>query len=105
MISVRNEIYAILSSVDETTIITEADIKMVQNQEVIMLRGNVLPLYRLGKLLEVPDEAANDDMYVVVVRRADKQIGLVVDSLIGQQEIVLSHWGNYWLEFLELQEL
>lgn len=95
MISVRNEIYAIpLSSVDETTIITEADIKMVQNQEVIMLRGNVLPLYRLGKLLEVPDEAANDDMYVVVVRRADKQIGLVVDSLIGQQEIVIKSLGK-----------
>lgn len=95
MISVRDEIYAIpLSSVDETTIITEADIKMIQNQEVIMLRGNVLPLYRLAVLLEVPTEATSDDMYVVVVRRADKQIGLVVESLIGQQEIVIKSLGK-----------
>ncbi|MGI5880161.1 MAG: chemotaxis protein CheW [Syntrophomonadaceae bacterium] len=95
MISVRDEIYAVpLGSVDETTKITEADIKMIQNQEVIMLRGNVLPLYRLAGLLEVPAEATGDDMYVVVVRRADKQIGLVVDSLIGQQEIVIKSLGK-----------
>ncbi len=95
MVSVQDEIYAIpLSSVDETTMITTSDIKMVQNQEVIMLRGSVLPLYRLSNLLSVSDQSEADDMYVVVVRKADRQIGLVVDSLIGQQEIVIKSLGR-----------
>jgi two-component system chemotaxis sensor kinase CheA len=96
MVSIGNEIYAIpLSSVDETTMITKTDIKMVQNQEVIVLRGTVLPLFRLANLLEVTDHAnCEDEMYVVVVRRGDKQIGLVVDTLIGQQEIVIKSLGK-----------
>lgn len=95
MVSVQDEIYAIpLSSVDETTMITTSDIKMVQNQEVIMLRGSVLPLYRLNNLLSVSEQSEADDMYVVVVRKADRQIGLVVDSLIGQQEIVIKSLGR-----------
>lgn len=96
MISIKNEIYAIpLSSVDETTMIRSGDIKMVQNQEVIMLRGSVLPLLRLTNLLEIPGETnEDDDMYVVVVRKAEKQVGLVVDTLIGQQEIVIKSLGK-----------
>jgi two-component system chemotaxis sensor kinase CheA len=97
MISVCDEIYAIpLGSVDETTMIKSEDIKMVQNQEVIVLRGNVLPLFRLASLLEIPGEAAanKDEMYVVIVRKAERQIGLVVDTLIGQQEIVIKSLGK-----------
>ncbi|MDD3267763.1 MAG: chemotaxis protein CheA [Syntrophomonadaceae bacterium] len=96
MISVRDEIYAIpLGSVDETTMIKNHDIKMVQNQEVIVLRGNVLPLFRLSSLLEIPGEIEREDeMYVVVVRKAERQIGLVVDTLIGQQEIVIKALGK-----------
>lgn len=95
MVSVRGEIYAVpLSSVDETTMIRSTDIKMVQNQEVIMLRGNVLPLYRLGQLLDVPGEDNDEEMYVVVVRKAERQIGLVVQTLIGQQEIVIKSLGK-----------
>lgn len=95
MVSVRDEIYAIpLSSVDETTMITAKDIKMVQNQEVIMLRGSVLPLYRLAHLLDTTGLADSEEMYVVVVRKAERQIGLVVDSLIGQQEIVIKSLGK-----------
>lgn len=96
MISVRDEIYAVpLSSVDETTLINKNDIKMVQNQEVIMLRGTVLPLFRLESLLDIPGGVSEEqDMYVVVVRKAEKQIGLVVDTLIGQQEIVIKSLGK-----------
>ena len=95
MVSVRDEIYAVpLSSVDETTMITAGDIKMVQSQEVIMLRGSVLPLYRLAHLLDTKGSAAAEEMYVVVVRKAERQIGLVVDSLIGQQEIVIKSLGR-----------
>lgn len=59
-----------------------------------MLRGSVLPLYRLSDLLSVPGLSEADDMYVVVVRKAERQIGLVVDGLIGQQEIVIKSLGR-----------
>lgn len=96
MVAVQGEVYAIpLSSVDETTMITKDDIKMVQNQEVMMMRGNVLPIYRLNVLLETPEKPEEDsDMYVVVVQKAGRQIGLIVDTLIGQQEIVIKSLGK-----------
>lgn len=99
MIAVQNEVYAIpLSAVDETTMISSQEIKMMQKQEVIQLRGTVLPLYRLTGLLGLPDpEQENESMYVVVVRKGDRQIGLVVDTLIGQQEIVIKSLGRLFL--------
>ncbi|HWP98605.1 MAG TPA: chemotaxis protein CheA [Syntrophomonadaceae bacterium] len=100
IISVQDEIYAIpLSSVDETTMISSQDIKLIQNQEVIMLRGTVLPLYRLASQLDIPaaQESDIDDIYVVIVRKGERQIGLVVDTLIGQQEIVIKSLGRLFL--------
>ncbi len=100
MISVQNEIYAIpLSNVDETTMIDSNEIKMMQKQEVIQLRGTVLPLYRLDTLLNCPEKQTDQDenMYVVVVRKGERQIGLVVDTLIGQQEIVIKSLGRLFL--------
>lgn len=97
MISVGHEIYAIpLSSVDETTIIHVNHIKKIQSQEVIMLRGTVLPLYRLAGLVGIYDhyEPEGDTMHVVVVRKGARQIGLAVDTLIGQQEIVIKSLGK-----------
>ena len=96
MVAVKDEIYAIpLSSVDETTIVANDDIKMIQNQEVITLRRSVLPLYRLARLIDLPgDLDENAEKYVVVVRKGDRQIGLVVDTLIGQQEIVIKSLGR-----------
>lgn len=96
MVAVRDEIYAVpLSSVDETTMITQNEIKMIQKQEVITLRGNVLPLFRLGELISVPGTSSEDeDMYVVIVRKGEKQIGIMVDTLIGQQEIVIKSLGK-----------
>ncbi len=95
-VSVGPEIYAIpLSNVDETTMISEADIKMVQKQPVIVIRGKVVPLYLLRRLLDVPGEQdSGETAYVVVARHGDRQIGLVVDTLIGQQEIVIKSLGR-----------
>lgn len=95
MVEVKDEIYAIpLSSVDETTMITPNEIKMIQNQEVIVLRGNVLPLFRLAELIDLPEDDRKEEMYVVIVRKGDRQIGLIVDTLIGQQEIVIKSLGK-----------
>jgi len=96
MVAVNEEIYAIpLSSVNETTLINKSDIKVIQNQEVITLRGDILPLFRLHEILAVPEEdTEKQEMYVVVVRKGERQIGLVVDALIGQQEIVIKSLGK-----------
>lgn len=96
LVSVGDESYAIpLTSVDETTMIERNEVKVVQSQEVVLLRGNVLPLARARTLLEVPGEEPDDGlMYIVVVRKGSKQMGLVVDSLIGQQEIVIKSLGK-----------
>lgn len=96
LVEVGTETYAIpLSSVDETTNIAPTDIKKIENQEAVLLRGNVLPLVRLREILEVPDaETDAHDLDVVVVRRGEKQIGLVVDTLLGQQEVVIKSVGR-----------
>lgn len=94
---VGEEIYAIpLANIDETLSITPQDIKLVRNQEVILLRGSVLPLVKLHELLDVPVEVSkNGEEYAVVVARVgERRAGLVVDSLIGQQEIVIKSLGK-----------
>ncbi|MGB9792889.1 MAG: chemotaxis protein CheA, partial [Thermacetogeniaceae bacterium] len=96
LVSVGKEQYAIpLSSIDETTFILPEDIKTVKNQEVMLLRGTVLPLLRLEKLLDVPtDGRNNEELFVVVVRKGERRFGLVVDQLVGQQEIVIKSLGQ-----------
>ncbi|MGE5422434.1 MAG: chemotaxis protein CheW [Ignavibacteriales bacterium] len=96
LVGVGDESYAIpLTSVDETTMIEQHEIKVIQSQEVVLLRGTVLPLARARTLLSVPgDEPADGLLYIVVVRKGTKQMGLVVDSLIGQQEIVIKSLGK-----------
>ncbi len=90
------EVYAIpLANIDETTSLEEQDIKNVQSQQVILLRGSVLPLVDLKKALSVPGSTKENELYVVVVRKGEQQIGLVVDELIGQQEIVINSLGRH----------
>mgnify|MGYP000884156199 CR=1 FL=1 len=96
LVKLGNETFAIpLSSVDETTMISKSDLKTVQSQEVILLRGKVLPLVKARNLLEFTGNGNHDDtMYVVIVHKGEKQLGIVVDSLIGQQEIVIKSLGK-----------
>ncbi|MBD8031772.1 MULTISPECIES: chemotaxis protein CheA [Solibacillus] len=98
LVEIEKEIYAIpLSSIIETSIIRTSDILNAHNQKVIDFRGKVVPLVFLEEIFEVPREEKNDDGFhsVVIVRKGDKLAGLVVDSFIGQQEIVLKSLGNY----------
>ena len=97
MVEIRSEKYAIpLASIQtiENTPIT--DIKFVESKEVINLRGTVIPIVRLDKILEVePEKEDGEDLTVVIVRKGDAMTGLVVDNLIGQQEIVIKSLGKY----------
>ena len=84
--------------------ITADQINIVQHQEVTLLRGDVLPIIRLGKVLNVPaakaekkDEEARDDeeeLSIVVCSSGEKRVGFMVDELLGQQEIVIKSLGN-----------
>ena len=98
LIQVQAETYAIpLGSIDSTINIVPADIRTIQQQEVILLRGQIIPLVRLGRRLGI--EQSNDfgeeqELYVVIVQSGDNKIGLLVDSLVGQQEIVIKSLGT-----------
>jgi two-component system chemotaxis sensor kinase CheA len=97
LVKVQEEIYAIpLGSIDSTINITPDDIKTVQNKEVILLRGQIIPIIRLNNLLNVPQtqEKENEDIFIVVVHLGDRKAGIVVDNLIGQQEIVIKTLGK-----------
>jgi len=88
LVEVGPETYAIPSSYIERTLSVEPyQIKRIQQHEVITLE-EVIPLVSLGELLEVP-EARKDSRYVVVVRRNHHKVGLKVDALLGQEEIVI----------------
>lgn len=97
MVTVGGEKYAIsLGSIQTIEDISPADIKLVQTEEVIHLRGSVIPLIRLSEILDAPSTKSSDeDLVVVIVKKGDKLAGLVVDELIGQQEIVIKSMGKY----------
>jgi len=98
LVEIETEIYAVpLSSIIETSIIKRSDILNAHKQKVIDFRGKIVPLIFLDEIFEVPRQQEIDDEFlsVVIVRKGDKLAGLVVDSFIGQQEIVLKSLGNY----------
>ena len=95
LVKVQEEMYAIpLGSIDSTINIQPEEIKTVQNKEVIVLRGEIIPIIRMEKLLQVPHVKDTDDIFVVVVHAGETKAGLVVDNLIGQQEIVIKTLGS-----------
>lgn len=97
MVNLGNEKYALpLNNIRIITNIEKQQISKVQNQEVVLYRNQTLPIIRVAELLEVP--GANRDsesLTVVIVRKGNQEAGLVVDSLIGQQEIVIKSLGKY----------
>lgn len=97
MVELGDEKYAIaLGSIQTIEDIPPADVKLVQAKEVIQLRDLVIPLIRLNEILDVPSKKdPEDNLVVVVVKKGDKMAGLVVDELIGQQEIVIKSLGKY----------
>lgn len=97
MVEVRDEKYAIaLGSIANIESVPVSSIKYVEAKEVIHLRGSVIPLVRLDKLLDIePREEEPESLTVVIVKKGDSQVGLVVDDLMGQQEIVIKSLGKY----------
>lgn len=97
MVEIRDEKYAIaLGSISNIESIPVNEIKYVQAQEVIHLRGVVIPLIRLDKVLDIEKQQDEpENLTVVIVKKGDSLAGLVVDNLIGQQEIVIKSLGKF----------
>lgn len=97
MVTIGEEKYALpLNSIKEITTIKSDTIRKVQNQEVVLFRNNTLPILRMDEILQVDNISDyNDELIIVVVKKGDKMAGLVVDNLIGQQEVVIKSLGKY----------
>lgn len=97
LVKVGGQIFAVpLSSVIETLRVKNREIKTVGGLPMVQLRGNSLPLVSLKKKFELPeDDQRKDEVFVVVVGLGDNAVGLMVDELQGQQEIVIKSLGDF----------
>lgn len=98
MVNLGAEKYALpLNNIKEITTIRSESISKVQDQEVVLYRNATLPILRLPEILQVPnrDDEGKEELTVVIVRKGSQEAGVVVDSLIGQQEIVIKSLGRY----------
>ena len=97
LVGSQEEFYAIpLASVKETVRVPVDNIYTIEGKNVLRLRDEVLSLVRLGDLFGVKQVfESGDQTYVVVINVADSKLGIIVDSLIGQEEIVIKSLGNY----------
>ncbi|MCX7880616.1 MAG: chemotaxis protein CheA [Ignavibacteria bacterium] len=97
LVRVKSEIYAIpLSSVLEVVSCDVSMVTTINKREVIRIRSDILPLFRLNNVLNVDgEEETLENKYIVVVGVGEFRVGLVVDELLGQQEIVIKPLGNF----------
>lgn len=96
MVEVERATFAIpLSSVVEAVRITKSDIKTINGREVLHLRDRVLPLLRLAQEFEIPVDANRERFNVVVTALGDRRIGIVVDELRSQEEVVIKSIWDY----------
>ncbi|NOU76406.1 chemotaxis protein CheA [Paenibacillus sp. LMG 31458] len=98
LVRLGSEKYAIpLSSIVETSAIQKNQIRNIHGNKMVEYRNTVIPLVSLSTLFNVPDfnEDLEEETEIVVVRKGDKQVALMVDEFIGQQEIVLKTLGKY----------
>ena len=98
LVQINDEIYAApIASIVETVKIKKHKIKHIEKFEVITLRDEVLPIIRLERVLGIPKKTdaqeKNDEISIVVVDSAGKKAGLVVDQVVGQQEVVIKTVG------------
>jgi len=90
LVRVGKEVYSIpITSVIESHRIKPADVKMIDNYEVFNIRNDVVALLRLNRVFKIPTNEQRDYHFVVIVGTSDKRMGLMVDSLIGEEDVVI----------------
>ncbi|MBB5021432.1 two-component system chemotaxis sensor kinase CheA [Desulfurispira natronophila] len=95
LVGTADESYAIpLVSVVETVKVPRTEIKTIERKEVLRLRDEVVPLVNLSDVFDIETEQ-KDELYIVILGLAERRVGLVVDTLLGQEEIVIKTLGDY----------
>ena len=104
MVKVNGEVYALpLSSVLETVRISRDCIKSIDGQEILSVRDSLIPLIRLGDVLNIKaDHTTKELVYVVLVAIAEKRLGIIVDELCHQEEVVIKSVGTYFSGIKEI---
>lgn len=104
LVECAGEIYVIpLSYIRETEVVYRRDLQVVGHQEIVVFRGRVLPVLRLSQIVTSPGQPVSDEMSMVILRHGDREVGILVDDLLGQQEIVIKNvsWGtDFFRSFL-----
>ena len=96
MIRTGSDIFAIpLANVDETVRVDVAEISSVEGVEVIYLRGQALPVFRLSTIFGITSDQDSERLYVVIVSSGGQRVGFVVDELMGQDEVVIKPLVDY----------
>ncbi len=97
MVQVGEEKYAIpLGNINGIEDIPKNEICFVQSKEVINLRGTVIPILRLHEILDIEESGEEaESLIVVVIKKGEQQVGLVIDDLLGQQETVIKSLGKH----------
>ncbi|SHE88851.1 two-component system, chemotaxis family, sensor kinase CheA [Marinitoga hydrogenitolerans DSM 16785] len=96
LVTIDNFVYAIpIANIDTTQKVTDGDIRIVQGNEVFVLRGEVIPLIRLRNVFKMPKNDDGLSEKVVIVKTANRKYGVVVDTLLGQDDIVIKPLGKY----------
>jgi two-component system, chemotaxis family, sensor kinase CheA len=99
LVKVEDETYAIpFNSIVEITTTDENQVTTLHGQKVIQFRGQVVPLVYLNEILQVPPTGESKDQhqqFIVIVRKGNQSRGIIIDSVVGQQEIVLKTLGEY----------
>ncbi|ACL69517.1 chemotaxis protein CheA [Halothermothrix orenii] len=103
MVKVNEEIFAIpLNAISETLTVTPDDIRQVRGQDVIVLRDRTIPIVECSKQLNMDVEYGlylkREEIPVVIINQGDRQVGLIVDELLNQQEIVIKSLGSYLVD-------
>jgi two-component system, chemotaxis family, sensor kinase CheA len=100
LVRVEEETYAIpFNSIVEITTMAENQVTTLHGQNVIQFRGQVVPLVYLNEILQIPSigtEVDQQQQFIVIVRKGNQTRGIVIDSVVGQQEIVLKSLGEYF---------
>ena len=97
LVGTQEEYFAIpLSSVLETVRVPAEDIYSIEGKDVLRLREEILPLVRLSDVFDIEEVFdSGENLYIVVIALADSKLGVVVDTLVGQEEIVIKSLGDY----------
>ncbi|NUU97316.1 MULTISPECIES: chemotaxis protein CheA [unclassified Marinitoga] len=96
LVTLDDYVYAIpIANIDTTQKITDGEIRIVQGNEVFVLRGEIIPLIRLRELFKMPPKEEDFVEKIVIVKTANRKYGVVVDNLLGQDDIVIKSLGKY----------